>query len=187
MPTPNTPNTQDMSYGSPVSDPNPSATDPTSRTTGPVATSPPRLTSARALGLALMLAVFFTAAALLGSWPPAWAPAAVAAIVFAMYGLLLRVERTVPPGTDEHRIVADEERVALRVGIVLLLGVACLAVVVAAASFGDSDWRLIGLASLGAFALLAFIGLPFWAAAVSEEKASLREARQRTVERSDRS
>ncbi|MHC4833737.1 MAG: hypothetical protein ACYTFH_07595, partial [Planctomycetota bacterium] len=67
MPTPNSPN---PSRRSPVSDP--STTDPTSRTTGPVATNRPGLTSARALGLALMLAVFFTAAALLGSWPLAW-------------------------------------------------------------------------------------------------------------------
>ena len=183
MPTPNTPNTPHQPS---VSNPNPSATAPTSRTTGPVATNRPGLTSARALGLALMLAVFFTAAALLGSWPLAWAPAAVAAIVFAMYGLLLRIERTVPRDTGEHRIVADEERTALRVGLVLFLGLACLGVVVAAASFGDSDWRLIGLASLGAFALLAFIGLPFWAAAVSEEKASLREARQHAAKRTGR-
>lgn len=145
--------------------------------TAPHSPASPRLTSARALGLALMLAVFFTAAALLGSWPLAWAPAAVAAVVFAMYGLLLRIERRAPSSGGERRIIADEERTALRVGLVLFLGLACLGVVVAAATFEDSDWRMIGLASLGAFALLAFIGLPFWAAAVSEEKASLHEAR----------
>lgn len=133
----------------------------------------------RRLGLALLIAMVIsavvTAIALIWQWPLAWAPAALVAIIFAVYAASstidwrVRQERRLPrmPAKERKQVIDNAEgRVGLKTMITIGAALFAIAVVLASAVF---DWRVVGVGALAFFLLLVFFGLPVWIAVIQEE------------------
>lgn len=127
-----------------------------------------------ALRVALVIVIAATVTVMFWRLPLAWVPALIAAIVYGMDLLLEAIDRrarraSLPPTAETERdraVHAAEERVGVRTALTIGVGLAAIAVVIAAAFL---DWKLAGLGALAIFAWMALLGLPFWAAAVEEE------------------
>lgn len=136
-------------------------------------------TAPRRLGLSMLIAlvvtVVVTAIALIWQWPLAWAPAALIAIIFAVYAASSAIDWRVrqeprlprmPAKARKDAINEAEGRVGLKTMITIGAALFAVAIVLASAVF---DWRVIGVGALAFFLLLVFFGLPVWVAVIQEE------------------
>jgi len=118
-----------------------------------------------------------TALALIWWWPQAWIPAALAVVVSGLYATLAAIDRQAHRprrgGASPGGRLAAQERVAFRMVAAIGVGLAAIAVVLAAALL---DARMVAVGALLLFTLMVFLGWPFWAAAIAEEAAAVRHA-----------
>lgn len=146
----------------------------------PVRRAPPRrgrLAGRHRLLWAILPLVALTAGAIAWWWPQAWLPAALLLIVYATFAALTVIDARAHRrrgGTDRGRgaTLAEQERVALGTIGVVVAGLAASAGVLASAIL---EARLVAVGAFAVFVLMVFIGLPFWAAAASEEAAAVRQ------------
>lgn len=132
-----------------------------------------RLRGRHRLLWAILPLVAATAAAIAWWWPQAWMPASLLLIVYAMFSLLTAIDVWAhrSGGVVRGELLAAQERVALGTIGVVVAGLAAISVVLAAAIL---EARLVAVGAFAVFILMVFIGLPFWAAAASEEAAAVR-------------
>lgn len=143
------------------------------------ATRPGRLQGRHRLVWAILPLVAATAAAIAWWWPQAWLPAALLLIVYSMFAMLTaidaRAHRRGGTGPAAGPMLVEQERVALGTIGVVTAGLAASATVLAAAIL---EARLVAIGAFAVFVLMVFIGLPFWAAAASEEAEAVRRGRE---------
>jgi hypothetical protein len=100
------------------------------------------------------------------SW--VWAPALLASVLLALHALLARVEintqaqdgRSSPSG-----MLIPTQRIGLRVMVPITLGMMACAAILAGALMDAPE---LAIGSVVFFMALMLIGMPFWAAAISE-------------------
>lgn len=143
----------------------------------PIARRPAHLQGRHRLLWAILPLAAATAAAIAWWWPQAWMPASLLLIVYAMFTLLTAIDAGAHRrgGIARGGLLAAQERVALGTIGVVVAGLAAVSVVLAAAIL---ESRLVAVGAFAVFILMLFIGLPFWAAAASEEAAAVREGRE---------
>ena len=135
-----------------------------------VRTDPWRRT--RLVQVAILLVLVVTASTVWRWWPFAWAPAALAAILYAMYATLM-VNRTCRFARPAARRSASAQRsVAWKTALTLFVGLAAIATVIASALL---DARMVAIGALMVFAMAVFMGMPILALTVTEEMGAVRD------------
>ena len=107
----------------------------------------------------------------------AWAPAALAAILYAMYAMLMVIDRVAhasPSVGDDAagRAKSAERSVAWKTALTLFIGLAAIATVIASALL---DARTVAIGALMVFAMAVFMGMPILALTVTEEMGAVRD------------
>jgi hypothetical protein len=127
------------------------------------------------------LAVFaVTAFAVVWWWPVAWAPAILAAIVYAMYVVMVVIDRRahagpadpVAAGDPAARELSSERGIAWKTVVTILVGIAAIATVLAASLL---DARTVAIGAMAIFGLAVFMGMPFLALTITEEIGAVRD------------
>jgi hypothetical protein len=129
------------------------------------------------LQFAIVLMLVLTVGAGWSWWPLAWAPAALAAILYAIYSTLTLIDRgahAVPAaGGDAARGATSTERaVAWKTALTLFIGLAAIATVIASALL---DAQMVAIGAVVVFAMAVFMGMPFLALTVTEEMGAVRD------------
>jgi len=132
---------------------------------------------ARIVRGAILLVLVVTAATVWRWWPFAWAPAALAAILYAMYATLMVIDHGAHAsrvdGVDAARRPANAERsVAWKTALTLFVGLVAIATVIASALL---DARMVAIGALVVFAMAVFMGMPILALTVTEEMGAVRD------------
>lgn len=134
------------------------------------APTPPQRTQTflrRLLGAISILAIAVAVFGFVAGWPHVWVPCAIAGILMLIDLRLLALDRiAAPPRSAE---------VARRTVAPILLGLALIALAIAASLFEGWGWTVVGIASLAAFGLMTLIAMPVLAAA-SHDAAKARRA-----------
>jgi MFS superfamily sulfate permease-like transporter len=129
----------------------------------------------RAMRWALVATVLVAGACIAWWWPAAWAPVLIALILLttlvAMAALDRRAHgsthRPVGPGRLARRMPGFlRERIALVGAAILVVAMAAMSTVLAAWLL---DARDVAIGAYAGFLLMAFLGLPYWIAALAEE------------------
>ena len=124
----------------------------------------------RLLTVLALASITVAVVGLLQGWPNVWVPCAIAGVLMLLDVRLLVLARrgsTAPSSALRRRVV---------VAIVVALGL--IGVAIAVSVFGDSGWRMVGIASLVAFGLMILITMPVLAAASHDAAASSERARR---------
>jgi hypothetical protein len=126
---------------------------------------------------AILLVLVVTAGTVWRWWPMAWAPAALAAILYAMYAMLMVIDRVAhaSPAVGEGaagRARSAERSVAWKTALTLFIGLAAIATVIASALL---DARTVAIGALMVFAMAVFMGMPMLALTVTEEMGAVRD------------
>ena len=140
-----------------------------------VRTDPWRRT--RLVQVAILLVLVVTASTVWRWWPFAWAPAALAAILYAMYATLMVIDHGAhasPAGGEgaARRSASAQRSVAWKTALTLFVGLAAIATVIASALL---DARMVAIGALMVFAMAVFMGMPILALTVTEEMGAVRD------------
>ena len=127
--------------------------------------------------VAILLVLVVTASAVWRWWPFAWAPAALAAILYAMHATLMVIDRGAhaPAALGDDAAVrarSAERSVAWKTALTLFVGLAAIATVIASALL---DARNVAIGALAVFAMAVFMGMPILALTVTEEMGAVRD------------
>jgi len=131
----------------------------------------------RLVQVAILLVLVVTASTVWRWWPFAWAPAALAAILYAMYATLMVIDHGAhasPAGGEgaAGRAKSAERSVAWKTALTLFIGLAAIATVIASALL---DARTVAIGALMVFAMAVFMGMPILALTVTEEMGAVRD------------
>jgi hypothetical protein len=126
---------------------------------------------------AILLVLVVTAGTVWRWWPLTWAPAALAAILYAMYATLMVIDRGAhasPVGGDDAagRGMSAERSVAWKTALTLFIGLAAIATVIASALL---DAQMVAIGALVVFAMAVFMGMPILTLTVTEEMGAVRD------------
>ena len=126
---------------------------------------------------AILLVLVVTAGTVWRWWPLTWAPAALAAILYAMYATLMVIDRGAhasPVGGDDAagRGMSAERSVAWKTALTLFIGLAAIATVIASALL---DAQMVAVGALVVFAMAVFMGMPILTLTVTEEMGAVRD------------
>ena len=133
----------------------------TASTTESSAPTPPQRTQTflrRLLGAISILAIAVAVFGFVAGWPHVWVPCAIAGILMLIDLRLLALDRIAAPPRSA-------EVVRRRTVAPILLGLALIALAIAASLFEGWGWTVVGIASLAAFGLMTLIAMPVLAAA----------------------
>jgi hypothetical protein len=127
--------------------------------------------------VAILLVLVVTAGTVWRWWPMAWAPAALAAILYAMYATLVVIDHGAhaSPAVGEGaagRARSAERSVAWKTALTLFIGLVAIATVIASALL---DARTVAIGALMVFAMAVFMGMPMLALTVTEEMGAVRD------------
>lgn len=118
----------------------------------------------RVLGALSIVAIAVAVIGLLSGWPHVWAACLIAGVLMLIDLRLIALNRP-------KRVPKDPSLVRRRTIAPILLGLALIAIAIAASLFEGWGWRFVGVASLVAFALMTLISLPMLAASAHDRGA----------------